>query len=77
MNPEIKFSIVKNVKKGVIYVSTYAVGLGSAWLAARGFDLTPDQQAVAITVVAGAIGTGLTMVRNWLKVRWPERFGWL
>lgn len=78
MEPEaIKFSLVKNVKKGVTYVATAAVSAGAAWLAARGFTLTPDQQSVLILALSGAIGTGLTMLRNALKVKWPELFGWL
>lgn len=73
----IKFSIVKNVKKGVIYVATAAVSSGAARLAAKGFTLTPEQQSVLILALSGAIGTGLTMARNALKVKWPETFGWL
>jgi len=71
------FDITKNVKKGVVHLATYAVGLGSAWLAAKGFTLTPDQQLVLVAALTGAISSGLTMARNWLKVRWPARFGWL
>ena len=77
MNEAIEFSLVKNVKKGVVYVATAAVSAGAAWLAAKGFTLTPEQQSVLILALSGAIGTGLTMVRNWMKVRWPGTFGWL
>lgn len=78
MEPEaIKFSIAKNVKKGVVHAATYLVGVGAAWLAAQGFELTPEQKSMLILALAGAIGSGLTMARNWLKVRWPEAFGWL
>lgn len=72
-----KFDIVKNIKKGVVYAATYAVGLGAAWLAAKGFTLTPEQQSWLIAGLAGTIGTGLSMARNQLKVRWPAYFGWL
>lgn len=72
-----EFSISKNIKKGVVHLATYAVGLGSAWLAAKGFTLTPEQQAILIAAVTGAVGTALTMARNWAKVRWPNYFAWL
>jgi NADPH:quinone reductase-like Zn-dependent oxidoreductase len=78
MEPQtIQFSIAKNVKKGVVHVATYAVSLGTAWLAAKGFTLTPEQQNVLVLGLTGAIGTGLTMLRNWVKVKWPQNFGWL
>lgn len=73
----IKFSIARNIKKGVVHVATYAVSMGAAWLAAQGFALTADQQAVLVLALTGAIGTGLTMLRNWLKIRWPGISGWL
>lgn len=73
----IEFSIVKNIKKGVVHVATYAVSLGAAWLAAKGFPLTPEQQATLVLGLTGAIGTVLTMARNKIKMTWPDKFAWL
>lgn len=72
-----EFLINKNIKKGVVHMATYAVGLGSAWLAAKGFTLTPEQQSVLIAALTGVMGSVLTMARNYAKVRWPNYFGWL
>lgn len=75
--PAVEYSFLVTVKKGIVHVSTYAVSLGASWLAAKGFTLTPEQQSILVLALTGAIGTGLTMFRNWLKVKWPEKFGWM
>ena len=71
------FDIKKNIKKGIVHLATYLIGLGAAWLSAHGFTLTPEQQALLIASLTGVFGTALTMLRNWAKLRWPEQLGWL
>lgn len=66
------------LKKAVVsaakFIASYAVAKGI------GFSLTlngtpinaQDEVGVAI-----ALNSGLTVLRNWLKVKYPEKCGWL
>jgi len=65
-----EFSAVTNIKKAATFLATSAV----AWLSAHyGMDLSAGQEAA----LAGLIGGALTSLRNWVKFRWPGRFGFL
>lgn len=66
------------LKKGVVSAAKLIV----AWAISHGikfsgtvYGITIDLQDQAAMIVA--INSGLTIVRNWLKVRFPEKFGWL
>ena len=66
------------LKKGIISAAKLIV----AWAVSHGIKfsaniggVTIDLQDQAALIVA--INSGLTIVRNWLKVKWPEKFGWL
>lgn len=63
------FDWKKSVGKGV----KIAVAAVAVWAAGKGFELTPDQQAMMI-------GTGVSAfvsLANALKHKWPDKFYWL
>ena len=70
----IKFSIKKNLQKGVKSAGIAASAYASTVLAQFvGIELTQEQQLVLATFVAGALSSGI----NWAKVKFPEKLGWL
>ena len=66
------------LKKGVVsaakLIAAWAVSHGVKFAANIG-GVTIDLQDQAAMIVA--INSGLTIVRNWLKVRFPSQCGWL
>jgi len=64
-----KFDYSIMIKKGIVY----AVNYGAAYASVYGLDFTEPQKAV----MACIIGSALSMLRNKIKMRWPETFGWL
>jgi short subunit fatty acids transporter len=70
----IKFSIKKNLQKGVKGAGIAASAYASTVLAQFvGIELTQEQQIVLATFVAGALTSSI----NWAKVKFPEKLGWL
>ena len=41
----------------------------AAWLAGKGIELTPDQQAAAVTAVVGAANSAYTKLSDWREKR--------
>jgi len=68
--PDVEFSCAVMAKKGIVY----AVNTLAGWLIAHyGFALSADQEAALII----GICSGLTMLRNFLKIKYPAKFSWL
>lgn len=63
------FSWAIMAKKGVVY----AVNLAAGYLAVYGVDLGPKEKAALVLLAS----SGLAMLRNTLKNRYPDTFGWL
>ena len=63
------FSYATMVKKGVVFAINYIAGYAAVY----GFDFTPDQKIV----LAGLICSGLSMLRNKVKMKWPDKFRFL
>lgn len=64
----------KAVMSAAKLITAWAVSHGIKFSANVG-GVTVDLQDQAAMIVA--INSGLTILRNWLKVRYPAKFGWL
>lgn len=70
----IKFSIKKNLGKWIKGAATVLVANASKIAAEKaGFQLTADQQ-LQLEVAAGSAFLGAI---NFLKIKFPNQFGWL
>lgn len=66
------------LKKGIVSAAKLIV----SWAIVHGVKVSIPVGTLTIdtTDEAGLIvvmNSGLTMFRNWLKIKWPEKFGWL
>jgi len=66
------------LKKAVVSAAKLVV----AWAVSHGVKFSANVGGVEIDLqnqaaMIVAINSGLTIVRNWLKVRYPDKFGWL
>ena len=66
------------LKKGAVSLAklivSYATAKGISFAAVVGgiqIDITD------IGIMTAAINSALTVLRNWLKIRYPDKFGWL
>lgn len=79
LDPVKKFLFGIALKKGVVSAAKLMV----SYAIAHGIKLSvtlPNGIAIDTTSEAGmviAINSGLTVLCNWLKQKWPEKFGWL
>ena len=71
------YSYAIMAKKGAVYAATYVITIAAGYLTAQGVEVTPEQKLALIGVLAGCIGTALTMLKNKAKMKWPEKFSWL
>jgi hypothetical protein len=78
IDPVRNFIIGVMLKKGIVsaakLILSYCLAHGIKVSAAIG-GVTIDTSTEAGLVLT--LNTLLAMVRNWAKVKWPERFGWL
>jgi len=70
------FSIA--LKKGVVSLAKLIV----SYCVAHGINIVATIGGMPIdttseAVITALINSGLTMLRNWLKIKWPTKFGWL
>lgn len=66
------------LKKGVVSAAKLLV----SWAIAHGIKLCVVVSGVTIDLssevaMVVAINSGLTVLRNWLKIKWPKVFGWM
>ena len=66
----VEFSYAIMAKKGVVFAVNYAAGISAA---AYGLNFTLGQREV----IVGLICSGLAMLRNAVKTKWPDKFNWL
>jgi len=67
-------ALKKSVVSAAKLVVAWAVSHGVKFSASvGGVEIDLQEQAAMIV----AINSGLTIVRNWLKVRFPSKFGWM
>lgn len=71
------FSYAIMAKKGAVYAATYTITIVAGYLTAQGVEVTPDQKAALIAVLAGCLGAALTMLKNKAKMKWPDKLSWL
>ncbi len=78
IDPVKKWIVGIGLKKGVVsaakLIVSYAIAHGlkaSFIIGGIGIDIT-DEAAMVV-----AINSGLAVLKNWLKVKWPEKFWFL
>jgi len=76
--PVKKWLIGKALKKGVVSLAklivSYALAHGITVSAdINGFSVNTSSEAAMVAVINSA----LAVLKNWLKIKWPEKFGWL
>jgi len=76
--PVKKFILGIAVKKGVLSLSklivSYCLAKGVSFVGVIGGIAIDTNSELAITA---AINTALKVAFNWLKTKWPDKFGWL
>ena len=76
--PVIEFSYRLMAKKGVMYAAKFASG----WLIAHGIAVSVSIYGFTVdtaneTSLTALFSSLLAMGCNWLKVKYPDKFGWL
>ena len=76
--PVKKWLVGRALKKAVVSLAKLVV----SWAMAHGVAVSATVNGLAIdtsneAVMTAVINSGLTILRNWLKTKWPEKFDWL
>lgn len=78
LDPVKKWIFSIGLKKGAVSLAklivAFATAKGVSFVAVIGgiqIDITD------IGIMTAAINSALTVLRNWLKIKWPEKFGFL